>query len=195
MDARLYLPKAWVDDADRCRAADIPEHIGYQPKWQLRLAMIRRARVHGLCGIVLADSLFGTVTEFRQQLQAEGCTYCVGIDSTLKVIDADRDLGEIPEYSGQGRRPTRPCNVRAGATSSSVREWSLDHAADFRKVTWREGSKGKMSSRFAAWRVRPAHRLSAGAEPLAACWLLVEWPQGTESPVKFVFSNQPATRA
>jgi SRSO17 transposase len=190
LDARLYLPKVWTDDPDRCRAAGIPEHIGSQPKWQLGLAMIRRARANGLHGMVLADSLFGTVTEFRQQLQAEGCTYCVGIDSTLKVIAAETDLGEIPEYSGQGRRPTRPRNVRAGAKSSSVRQWALEHAADFRKVTWREGSKGKMSSRFAAWRVRPAHRLSAGAEPLAACWLLVEWPEDAEGPAKFFFSNQ-----
>lgn len=193
LDARLYLPKAWTDDADRCRAAGIPEQVGYQPKWELGLAMIRRARANGLSGIVLADSLFGSVTEFRQQLTAEGCTYCVGIDSTLKVIAAETDLGAIPEYSGQGRRPTRPGNVRAGAKSPSVKTWTQEHAADFRKVTWREGSKGKMSSRFAAWRVRPAHRLSAGAEPLAACWLLVEWPAGAEHPAKFFFSNQPAS--
>jgi SRSO17 transposase len=133
------------------------------------------------------------VTEFRQQLQTEGCTYCVGIDSTLKIIAAETDLGEIPEYAGQGRRPTRPRNVRAGAKSPSVKTWAGEHAADFRKVTWREGTKGKMSSRFAAWRVRPAHRLSAGAEPLAACWLLVEWPADAEAPAKFFFSNQRET--
>jgi SRSO17 transposase len=59
-------------------------------------------------------------------------------------------------------------------------------------VTWREGTKGKLSSRFAAWRVRPAHRLSAGQEPLGACWLLVEWPDGEAEPAKYFFSNLPA---
>ena len=29
-------------------------------------------------------------------------------------------------------------------------------------MKWREGSKGRMTGRFAAWRVRPAHKLSAG---------------------------------
>ena len=33
-------------------------------------------------------------------------------------------------------------------------------------------------------RVRPAHRLSAGKEPLSACWLLAEWPGGANAPTK-----------
>ena len=40
--------------------------------------------------------------DFRQQLDREGWTYCVGIDSTLKVIDAALDLGPVPSYSGRG---------------------------------------------------------------------------------------------
>jgi SRSO17 transposase len=192
IDARLYLPQVWTDDVDRCRAAGIPEGVGYQPKWQMALAMIRRARANGLSGIILADSLFGSVTEFREQLAAAGCIYCVGIDSTLKVIAAQTDLGPIPEYSGRGQPPKRPLLVRAGARSPSVRQWVQTHAADFRRVTWREGTKGKMTSRFAAWRVRPAHRLSAGKEPLVACWLLAEWPEDAEHPAKYFFSNLPA---
>ena len=50
-----------------------------------------------------------------------------------------------------------------------------------------------MTGRFAAWRVRPAHKLSAGKEPLAACWLLVEWPATAAQPAKYFFSNLPAT--
>jgi len=193
IDARLYLPQAWTEDPKRCRSAGIPDDVHYQPKWRTALSMIRRARANGLSGIILADSLFGTVTEFREQLGADGCLYCVGIDSTLKVVAADADLGPVPEYSGRGQPPKRPIGVRAGARSPSVRQWAQEHAADFRKVTWREGTKGKMASRFAAWRVRPAHRLSAGKTPLTACWLLAEWPPDSEHPTKFFFSNQPAS--
>lgn len=148
---------------------------------------------NGLRGIVLADSLFGTVTEFREQLAIGGWTYCVGIDSTLKVIAADADLGPVPKYCGRGQPPKRPLKVRAKPKSPSVKQWAVDHAADFRKVTWREGSKGKMAGRFAAWRVRPAHKLAAGKVPLDACWLLVDWPQDSKHPAKFFFSNLPAT--
>ena len=192
LDARLYLPQVWSDDQERCEKSGIPADVPYQPKWQLALAMLRRARANGLSGTILADSLFGTVTEFRQQLAANGWAYCVGIDSTLKVIAADADLGPVPEYSGRGKPPTRPLKVRAGAKSPSVKQWAVEHAADFRKVTWREGTKGKMAGRFAVWRVRPAHKLSAGKEPLEACWLLVEWPGDSDHPAKFFFSNLPA---
>jgi SRSO17 transposase len=191
LDAELYLPQSWVDDRKRMTKSGVPERIGYQPKWQLALAMIRRAQANGLRGVVLADSAFGTVTEFRTTLEQLELQYFVGIDSTLKVISADADLGPVPKYSGRGKPPTRPLNVRAGAKSPSVREWALERAADFRKVAWREGTKGRMQSRFAAWRVRPAHRLSAGQEPLAACWLLVEWPTDAEHPTKYFFSNLP----
>lgn len=193
LDAKLYLPQVWAEDRKRCRSARIPDSVGYEPKWQLGLEMVRRARAHGFAGIVLADSLFGSVTEFREQLQAAGCTFCVGVDSTLKVIAAETDLGPIPASSGRGRPPTRPLLVRARPRSLSVREWATPHVANFRTVTWRQGSQGQMTSRFAAWRVRPAHKLSAGKTPLAACWLLAEWPPDAEHPTKYFFSNQPAS--
>jgi SRSO17 transposase len=192
LDARLYLPEAWTGDRERLTTAGVPDTVDYQPKWQMALAMVRRAVANGLTGVVLADSLFGTVTEFREQLARDGRTYCVGIDSTLKVIAADADLGPVPPHTGRGRPPTRPAKVRAGAASPSVKEWAVERASDFRSVTWREGSRGKMTGRFAAWRVRPAHKLSAGRTPLAACWLLAEWPDGTAQPAKYFFSNLPA---
>lgn len=191
LDARLYLPESWAADRERVAKAGVPDGVGYQPKWELALAMVRRAAAHGFRGVVLADSLFGTVTAFRERLAADGRTYCVGIDSTLKVIAADADLGPVPKPARTGRPPTRPAKVRAGATSPSVRQWAVDHAADFRSVTWREGSKGAMAGRFAAWRVRPAHQLSAGKVPLGPCWLLAEWPEGADRPAKYFFSNLP----
>ena len=109
LDARLYLPEAWAEDRDRMAKAGVPDAVGYQPKWQLALAMVRRAVANGFRGVVLADSLFGTVTAFREQLAADGRTYCVGIDSTLKVIAADADLGPVPPPSG-----TRPAADAAG---------------------------------------------------------------------------------
>jgi SRSO17 transposase len=193
LDARLYLPEAWAADRDRMTKAGVPDGVGYRPKWEIALDLVRRAAANGFTGVVLADSLFGTVTEFRERLARDGRTYCVGIDSTLKVIAADADLGPIPPHSGTGRPPTRPATVRRGATSPSVRQWAVDHATDFRPVTWREGTKGKMTGRFAAWRVRPAHQLSAGKVPLGPCWLLAEWPADADRPAKYFFSNLPAT--
>jgi SRSO17 transposase len=191
LDAELYLPEEWGKDRHRLDAAGVPKGVGYRPKWRLALTLLERAKANGLSGTVLADSAYGDVTDFRQALEAERWPYCLGISSALKVVAADHDLGEVPPYRGRGRPPSRPAKVRPGAAAPSAKGWAVDHAADFRRVTWREGSKGKLTSRFAAWRVRPAHRLSAGQEPLAACWLLVQWPDGEAEPTKYFFSNLP----
>ena len=202
VDAQLYLPeKGWCDDRRRMDEAGVPAGVGYQPKWRIGLDMLRRARANGLGGTVLADSLFGTVTAFRQGLDEQGWAWCVGVDSTVAVIGADEDLGEVPPWSGNGRPPTRPARVAAKVAGVSVKRWAVDHAADFCTVNWREGSrvrKGearKLGGRFAAWRVRPAHRLSDGTAPLAECWLLAKWPAGENAPAKYFFSNLPATTA
>jgi SRSO17 transposase len=192
LDAELYLPEEWGTDRDRRAAAGVPDGIGHRPKWRIALELLGRARGNGLAGVVLADSAYGDATEFRQALDEGRWLYCVGISSTLKVVAADHDFGPVPEYRGRGRPPSRPEKVRAGAEAPSVKGWAQARAGDFRRVTWREGTRGKLSSRFAAWRVRPAHRLSAGQEPLGACWLLVEWPDGEAEPTKYFFSNLPA---
>lgn len=119
----------------------------------------------------------------------------MGISSTLTAVAADADFGKVPPYRGTGRPPSRPEHVRPGAKAPSVKEWTLAHAKDFRPVTWRAGTKGKRKGRFAAGRVRPAPRLSAGQEPLAACWLIVEWPEGEAEPTTYFFSNLPAATA
>jgi SRSO17 transposase len=191
LDAAIYLPESWVSDRKRCRRAGVPDEVGYQPKWQLALAMLRQAKQNGLRGVVLADSAYGDVTEFRQAVEAEGFLYAVGISSNVAVIAADADLGKVPTWRGVGRRPTRPSKVRAGAKAATVKQWAQTHATAFRTVIWREGSQGKLSSRFAAWCVRPAHRLSAGSVPLPACWLLAEWPADEGEPTKYYFLNLP----
>ena len=49
-----------------------------------------------------------------------------------------------------------------------------------------------MRSRFAALRVRPAHRDYWQAEPHAEEWLLIEWPKSEKEPTKYWISTLPA---
>ena len=65
------------------------------------------------------------------------------------------------------------------------------------EVTWREGTRGKMSSRFLALRVRPANielrRTANKADlDLPVSWLLAEWPEHKNEPVKYWLSDLPA---
>ncbi len=58
-------------------------------------------------------------------------------------------------------------------------------------MTWREGSRAALNSRFGAVRVRPAHRDTLRSEPWPEQWLLLEWPESMEEPSKYWLSNLP----
>jgi SRSO17 transposase len=60
----------------------------------------------------------------------------------------------------------------------------------WRTVAWREGTNAELSGRFAALRVRPAHR-GPGSQMRAEEWLLIEWPEGQKEPVKYFLSTAP----
>jgi SRSO17 transposase len=114
------------------------------------------------------------------------------VDRSVACIDADTDQARVPERQPMGRPPTRPPVVRLHAVETeSVAQRAASRQKAFRKVTWRQGSNGPMSSRFTVWRVRHAHRTSAGAMPQDACWLIAEWPRNEAAPTKCSFSNLP----
>jgi SRSO17 transposase len=48
-----------------------------------------------------------------------------------------------------------------------------------------------MASRFAALRIRPAHRDTLRREPRPLEWLLIEWPAGEAEPTKYWLSTVP----
>jgi SRSO17 transposase len=62
----------------------------------------------------------------------------------------------------------------------------------WRTVTWREGTAGMLRSRFAALRVRAAHRDYWRSRPHAEQWLLIEWPKGAAEPTRYWLANLPA---
>jgi SRSO17 transposase len=80
--------------------------------------------------------------------------------------------------------PNGPVSVKALAMALPESAW--------RTVTWREGTNTDLSSRFAAVRVRPAHRDYLGTEMRPEEWLLVEWPEGEAGPTKYFLSTAPA---
>ena len=60
-------------------------------------------------------------------------------------------------------------------------------------VGWREGDRGPLASQFIAMRVRPANDAQRDDDGvLPERWLLAEWPEGKDEPVKYWLSNLPA---
>jgi SRSO17 transposase len=59
----------------------------------------------------------------------------------------------------------------------------------FRRVTWRTGTKMRLSSRFVFRRVKSAHADEMPIAERAPIWLVIEWLEGEESPTKFYFTT------
>jgi SRSO17 transposase len=128
------------------------------------------------------------VTAFREELTQRGLAYAVGISRSLAVWP-EPPGGTVPAWNGRGR-PTR-C-VRSGDQKPvPVKALALAHEKRFRKVTWREGSRGQLTSRFWARRVQTAHDWNHGQAPGPEVWLLVEWPAGETEPAKYYLCDLP----
>jgi len=190
---RLYLPETWANDSQRRRKTGVPGEIAFQTKAEIALAQIRRARERGIPeGVVLADAGYGTDTRFRAQLTKMELPYAMGIMSTVTVWKPGQGPKPPAPYKGTGRPPRllrrdqrhQPVAVKALAHSLPSDAW--------KDVVWRQGVHKKLRSRFAALRVRPAHRDYWRAEPHAEEWLLIEWPKGEAKPTKYWLSTLPA---
>jgi len=190
---RLYLPESWTDDPQRCKSAGVPADVVFTTKPQISLAQIRQAKQAGLPGdVVAADAGYGDDTDYREGITQLGLLYVVGIKPKTTVwAPGSAPLPPKP-WSGRGRKPTRlrrdetqlPVSVKALALSLPASAW--------RKLTWREGTNTKLSSRFAALRVRPAHGDTQRDVPREEEWLLIEWPKGEPEPTKYFLSTLPA---
>jgi SRSO17 transposase len=189
---QLFLPEVWADDPARRAKAGVPETIRFETKTVIALGQFRQALAAGVpVGILLGDAAYGDETDFRVGVADLGLRYVLGVRPGTSVwAPGTEPLPPLP-WSGRGRRPTRlrrdaehqPVTLKALALSLPAQDW--------RKVTWREGTRGKLSSRFAAVRVRPAHRDTQRSEPWPEEWLLIEWPEGDAEPAKYWFSNLP----
>jgi SRSO17 transposase len=191
---RLYLPKEWAEDAERRGKTEVPVEVKFQTKPEIALDQIRAAVTAKMPrGIVLADAAYGINTEFRDELTKLGLQYAVGVQSTMTVWEPGKQ--PLPAKSRQPiGRPPRLLQRTAEHQPVSVKQLakSLPSSA-FKELTWREGTERKRRSRFAAVRVRPAHRDYWKTEPHSEEWLLIEWPRGEEEPTKYWLSTLPAT--
>ena len=171
--------------------------IQFQTKPEIALDQIRRARKRGIPqGVVLADADYGTDTDFRTELTKLELTHVVGIQSVTTVWKPGEGPKPAPARKADTGRPRKLLQRGAKNQPVSVKELALSLPAEaWKKVTWRQGVKEKLQSRFAAMRVRPAHRDYWRSEPHPEEWLLIEWPAGETEPTKYWLSTLPANPA
>lgn len=186
---RLFLPESWTSDRARLDHAGVPlDCRDYRTKPEIALAEIDRVRGGGArFGCVLADAGYGMSASFRQGLSARGLTWAVGIPYKQKVYPAD--VAMIFPVTGRGRPRKRHI-----PDAKSVSAKTMLETTKWRKVSWRRGTKGPLSARFAAVRVRvadgPPQRIrDMGAQHLPGeeVWLVGEHRSTGER--KYYLSN------
>ena len=175
VDFELYLPTSWTDDDARRLEAGIPDEVVFKTKPELALGMLTRAHQDGLpLGVVLADAGYGSSSEFRLGLHRMGLPYSVGVSSTSKVFE----VREVVNRGGQA------IDLRKLATK-------LDAKGKFQRFTWRTGSRGELSARFAMRRVTPCAEQGHELDERSTVWLLIEWRDGEADPANYYFSSLP----
>ena len=194
LDWRLFIPEEWDRDAERRAKAHVPEEVGHVPKWSLALEMLDELRDWSLKPpVVLADAGYGEITKFRAGLEKRELDYVVQVKGKTSAYAEDVEP-EPAEWAGVGPRP----KSRYRQERSSLHELALAAGPSAAvEVSWREGTRGKIRSRFMALRVRPANiglrnRANREGSELPLAWALCEWPEGEEEPIKYWLSNLPA---
>jgi SRSO17 transposase len=171
LGALPYLPEEWTNDRPRCAAAGVPRTIRFQPKWQLALTLVRRARASGIAlTAAVADAEYGDNSTVRQTLHRLRVPYALGISPTLTMFRGTPTLRVDPtQRPPRNRRegwPDQPA-LSARALSDAV------PAGGWRRITWRNGTNPPWEADFVAMRVTPAtdwrHRRLA-----PEVWLLCE---------------------
>jgi SRSO17 transposase len=184
---RLFLPEAWSKDSKRRVRAKVPASVTHQPKWQMALEEIDRVIAAGVeFGDVLADAGYGMCAEFRHGLSERKLSWAVGIASTQNMYNASVQTS-LPASRTKPRTRMvtnqRPC---------SAKDFIEQHST-FRKVTWREGTKGPLSGDFAIARVCPADgretkdRVHLPGDP---AWLVCERLSNNDR--KYYLANLPS---
>jgi SRSO17 transposase len=194
LDGDLFLPEDWAADRERCRAAGIPDEVGYRPKWQIALDLYDRARAGGLTFDWLAcDEGYGGKPEFLRKLDARGQLFVAEVPTTFTGWINEPRVTERPFRRGRGRGRKTPRVVSGSPPAISVRNM-LRYSPELRDQPWvryhvKDGEKGPL-----VWEVKHT-RITMKDEhglPGLRLHLIVARNPLDPTEVKFFVSNAPA---
>ena len=185
LDERLYLPEEWASDAQRRQEAGVPENVVFRTKPELALELIRTVGPKVRHGWVTFDEGYGKDPGFL---------------SGLEELE-ERYIGEVPKSCrgwlrrpavqepkpGRSGRPRRKPRVRAGEPKPQTAEEiaaSLPASA-WKRLRFREGTKGTQVAHFAAVRFVAERDDLPGPD----LWLVIERSCDQASYVKYYVSN------
>jgi len=186
IDGRLYLPKAWINNPERCNASNIPDESQViKSKSDLALEIVRHNRRLGVgFNWVGLDGGYGKDPALLRALDKDGETFVADVHKD-QLIYLENPQPAIPERtSAKGRKPTSPV-----AQTSSVRvdKWVASQPdTAWKRMNLRQSTKGRKY-------VDVMHRLVwlwDHKESEAHCWhLIVRREINARNDIKYSLSN------
>jgi len=187
VDGRLYVPKDWTDDSDRCRDAGIPKGIIFKSKSQLALDSVRHLRDLGIrFSWVGIDGGYGKEPHFLSTLDDYGELFVADVHKDQPIYLED-PAPYIPERkSAKGRTPTL---YKANGTPVEVQAWAAAQPEEaWRRITTRNSTKGILQVDVLVQRVWVWNK----EETSARHWtLIVRREVDSIQTIKYSFSNAP----
>jgi SRSO17 transposase len=148
VDARLYLPKNWCEDTERCKVAGIPRD---QQVFKTKLEIAYEIILHQLelgtsFDFVSADGYYGNDLEFADKIDKLGKIYMLDIHSDQPIFLEKPDL-YLPERTS--RRGREPKNLKPTTQSIKVSEYckSLDKT-QWQQIKVRNTAKGTLKAYY-----------------------------------------------
>jgi SRSO17 transposase len=127
IDRELYLPKAWTEDPERCRAAGVPEQVGFRTKPQLAQLLLERALEAGVpASWVTADEVYGQDPALRGWLEGRRMAHVLAIKSSelLAVGDGPAKLSAAQLAAAVPAEAWVGASAGQGAKGRRLYDWT-----------------------------------------------------------------------
>jgi SRSO17 transposase len=187
LDERLYLPEdEWAKEAARREEAGVPEGVVFRTKPELASELIRSVGPRIRHGWVTFDEGYGKDPEFLSGLEELGERYIGEVPKTCRGW-LRRPEVEEPRAGRRGGRPRSKPRVAPGQPEPQTAEAiaAALPAGAWKRLHFREGTKGTQVAHFAAVRVVVERDDLPGPE----LWLVIERSCDQAPYVKYYLSN------
>jgi SRSO17 transposase len=156
VDVRLYLPRKWTENRQRCREAGVPGKTRFRTRHSLALEMLKEHASALPHRWVTGDDEMGRSSRFRTVLRERKERYLLAVPSNTRVRDLE---SEAPSKTGLGRMPQRPFQ--------QVAKWcsSLPEVA-WTRIDVRDGEKGPLVTEALQRRVQTKQGQRNGPEEI-----------------------------
>ena len=126
IDRELYLPKSWTSDRQRCRAAGVPDEVGFATKTVLAQAMLGRALDAGVpAAWVAADEAYGQDHKFRTWCERRRIGYVLAVprSQTIPTATGSTRADRATATAGEQAWKRRSCGD--GAKGPRLFDWAI----------------------------------------------------------------------